>query len=87
MEPKKNPRYDVHRYRSALFSVGMIAALSILIRAFAWRAEVVKTIIEPVREEREAFAMPEIIPDNFVVDKAHAPHQAQESDRVYRSKK
>lgn len=73
MEPKKNPRYDVHRYRGALFSVGLITALSVLLLAFAWQSEVVKTLVEREHEAQEAFMIPEIIPDNFVVDKAHAP--------------
>lgn len=39
MEPKKNPSYDVHRHRSALFTVGLITSLAIVIMAFKWKSE------------------------------------------------
>lgn len=38
MEPKKNPVYDVHRYRSVLFTVGLITSIAIVIMAFEWKA-------------------------------------------------
>ena len=31
MEPKKNPVYDVHRYRSVLFTVGLMTSIAIVI--------------------------------------------------------
>jgi protein TonB len=38
MEPKKNPVYDIHRYRSGLFSVGLVTSIAIVIMAFEWKA-------------------------------------------------
>lgn len=40
MEPKKNPVYDVHRYRSIIFAIGLMTSLSIVIMAFEWTSEV-----------------------------------------------
>ncbi len=40
MEPKKNPVYDVHRYRSIIFALGLLTSLSIVIMAFEWTSEV-----------------------------------------------
>jgi len=40
MELKKNPKYDVHRYRSLLFTVGLITSIAIVIMAFEWTTEV-----------------------------------------------
>ena len=42
MEPKKNPVYDVHRYRSILFSIGLITSISIVIIAFEWSSKVLQ---------------------------------------------
>jgi protein TonB len=39
MEPKKNPKYDVNRYRPHLFSIGLICSFTIVIMAFQWKAE------------------------------------------------
>jgi len=36
MEPKKNPKYDVHRKRGMLLNVGFIVSLSVVIVAFEW---------------------------------------------------
>lgn len=38
MEPKKNPIYDAHRYRSVLFTVGLMTSIAIVIMAFEWKA-------------------------------------------------
>jgi protein TonB len=40
MEPKKNPRYDVHRYRSVLFGVSLSISLLLVIIAFEWSQSV-----------------------------------------------
>ena len=36
MEPKKNPKYDVHRQRGVLLNIGLIVSLIIVITAFKW---------------------------------------------------
>lgn len=40
MEPKKNPKYDVNRYRPHLFSIGLICSFAIVIMAFQWKTAV-----------------------------------------------
>jgi len=40
MEPKKNPRYDVHRYHSVLFGVSLSISLLLVIIAFEWTQSV-----------------------------------------------
>ncbi len=42
MEPKKNPKYDVNRYRTSLFSIGLICSVAIVIMAFHWKVELIK---------------------------------------------
>jgi protein TonB len=36
MEPKKNPKYDVHQKRGILLNVGLIVSLILVITAFKW---------------------------------------------------
>jgi len=36
MEPKKNPKYDVHQKRGVLLTVGLVVSLIIVITAFKW---------------------------------------------------
>lgn len=36
MEPKKNPKYDVHQKRGMLLNVGLIVSLILVITAFEW---------------------------------------------------
>lgn len=43
MEPKKNPAIDVHRYRSTLFSIGLITSIVLVTMAFQWKTQVTKT--------------------------------------------
>ena len=40
MEPKKNPKYDVHQKRGVLLNVGLIVSLIIVITAFKWTVPV-----------------------------------------------
>jgi protein TonB len=40
MEPKKNPKYDVHRKRGLLLHVGVIVSLVVMIAAFEWKIPV-----------------------------------------------
>lgn len=42
MEPKKNPAYDLDRYRSMLFTIGLITSLIIVITAFEWGFELIQ---------------------------------------------
>jgi len=47
MEPKKNPKHDVHRHRNALLSIGLMCSLAIVIMAFEWKAEIHKKDLKP----------------------------------------
>jgi periplasmic protein TonB len=40
MEPKKNPKYDVHQMRGVLLNVGLVVSLIIVITAFKWTAPI-----------------------------------------------
>lgn len=40
MEPKKNPKYDVHRKRGVLLNVGLIVSLILVITALKWKVPV-----------------------------------------------
>jgi len=54
MELKKNPKHDLHRYRTMLFATGLIISLSILYIAFQWRVELVDPIVykpRPINDE------------------------------------
>ncbi len=42
MEPKKNPKYDVHRYRSTIFQISLAITLMLMITAFQWTTKVKK---------------------------------------------
>jgi periplasmic protein TonB len=45
MEPKKNPKYDIHRKRGVLLNVGLIVSLTIVTTAFKWKVAI-RPIIE-----------------------------------------
>lgn len=36
MEPKKNPKYDVHRQRGTIFKISLVVTLALVITAFKW---------------------------------------------------
>lgn len=40
MEPKKNPKYDIHQKRGVLLNVGLIVSLILIITAFKWAVPV-----------------------------------------------
>jgi periplasmic protein TonB len=41
MEPKKNPKYDVHQQRGVLLNIGLVVSLVIVITAFKWSTPIV----------------------------------------------
>jgi periplasmic protein TonB len=41
MEPKKNPKYDVHQNRGVLLNLGLVISLIIVITAFKWTVPIV----------------------------------------------
>ncbi|MBA4055524.1 MAG: hypothetical protein C0490_12485 [Marivirga sp.] len=44
MEPKKNPKYDIHRKRGLILQVSFIISLAIVIMAFKWSVPVTESI-------------------------------------------
>jgi len=45
MEPKKNPKYDVHQKRGVLLNLGLVISLVIVITAFNWTVPIVDDYI------------------------------------------
>jgi len=42
MEPKKNPKYDIHRQRGVIFNISLVISLLLVITAFKWTAPFAK---------------------------------------------
>ena len=36
MEPKKNPKYDIHQKRGVIFNISLVISLLVVITAFKW---------------------------------------------------
>jgi hypothetical protein len=49
MEPKKNPKYDVHRKSGMLFSFSLGCSLLIVITAFEWETKIPDKHTHPTR--------------------------------------
>lgn len=45
MEPKKNPKYDVHRQRGKIFQISLVITLVLVISAFQWSIPVEKAVL------------------------------------------
>jgi protein TonB len=45
MEPKKNPKYDIHRSRAIIFNVSLAISLLLVITAFNWSVETDKRTV------------------------------------------
>lgn len=75
MEPKKNPKYDVHRKRGLLLNVGVIVSLAMVIAAFEWKIPVwYPEVALPYREELHETLIAEIPPStNFKNSKIPKP--------------
>src|SRR5688572_21528547 len=50
MEPKKNPKYDVHQHRAVLLNVGLIISLVLVIAAFKWTAPLRERTVLPAHD-------------------------------------
>lgn len=44
MEPKKNPKYDVHRQRGFILNVSMVVSIALVISAFQWAVPTKKIV-------------------------------------------
>jgi periplasmic protein TonB len=49
MEPKKNPKYDVHSKRNVIFNLSLVLSLALVITAFQWSVPIGEGIGPPKR--------------------------------------
>jgi periplasmic protein TonB len=47
MEPKKNPKYDVHGKRNVIFNLSLVLSLVVVISAFQWSVPIGENIVYP----------------------------------------
>lgn len=45
MEPKKNPKYDIHRMRGLILQISFVVSLAMVIMAFKWSIPINKKIV------------------------------------------
>lgn len=76
MEPKKNPKYDVHSQRGTIFQISLAITLALVIMAFQWRVPV---------EKKETPGSVTLVSHKFIEDvipstsiKAEEPPKARE---------
>lgn len=48
MEPKKNPKYDIHRNRGLILQISFVISLAMVIMAFKWSVPITKKIVSNV---------------------------------------
>ena len=70
MEPKKNPKYDIHRSRGIIFNVSLAVSLLLVITAFEWSVASRKTKV-PTGNKR--IAQTELAPIPVVYEKKELP--------------
>jgi protein TonB len=71
MEPKKNPKYDIHRSRGILFNFSLALSLLLVITAFQWSVRTGQKDVrpEPLREQPIEMAVIPVV----VEKKKHTP--------------
>lgn len=47
MEPKKNPKYDVHKKSRMIFFLSLCLSILLVLSAFQWKSPIIKPVIEP----------------------------------------
>src|SRR5215204_4773405 len=57
MEPKKNPKYDIHRHRGVLFNVSLAISLTLVITAFKWSVGISKKELRKPNDRHERIEM------------------------------
>lgn len=63
MEPKKNPKYDIHRHHGVLLNVGLAVSLLLMIGVFKWKTKQDKITIDlPYEENGHDEILPDVIP-------------------------
>jgi protein TonB len=60
MEPKKNPKYDIHRNRGVLFNVSLAISLVLVITAFEWSVSTPKKELRKSVDRHERIEMASI---------------------------
>jgi protein TonB len=57
MEPKKNPKYDIHRNRGVVFNVSLAISLMLVITAFKWSVGIPKKELRKPNDRHERIEM------------------------------
>jgi len=74
MEPKKNPKYDVHRQRGTIFQISLVITLALVITAFQWSVPVEKEIVsDPVVLNTSSRFDDIILPTSFKTEEPPKP--------------
>jgi len=60
MEPKKNPKFDIHRSRGVIFNISLAISLSLVITAFEWSVGTPKKELHKTADRRERIEMASI---------------------------
>lgn len=61
MEPKKNPKYDIHRHHGVLLNVGLAVSLLLMIGVFKWKTAMKNG--NPIDFSHQENGRDEILPD------------------------
>jgi len=76
MEPKKNPKYDVHRQRGTIFQISLVITLALVITAFQWRVPVEKEITpDPIVLNMSSRFDDIILPTSFKSEEPSKPRE------------
>jgi periplasmic protein TonB len=81
MEPKKNPKYDIHRQRGVLLNLGLAVSLILLIAAFKWKTKDDRIFMDPAYASD---VTEEILPDVTPVSQ-HTRTQTVQPKRIQTS--
>jgi len=76
MEPKKNPKYDVHQKRGIFFNISLVISLSIVIMAFKWTMPVNDYI--PPDDTSDVLRTEDIIYATFIEQKTEVQKPKRE---------
>lgn len=80
MEPKKNPKYDVHQKRGVLLNVGLIVSLILVITAFEWAIPLTHPGIELADKDSDEILVDYPVATQF--NKAKAPETKRIPQRI-----
>ncbi len=76
MEPKKNPKYDVHRQRGTIFQISLAITLALVITAFKWSVPIEKEAIADSGPAMTYSPIEDFIPSTTI--KSDEPPKARE---------